>query len=187
MEAMLGAAQSDRPGRRAYAETLGAALLQHLAWSADTGPDEPTADDSILGELLVWIDAHLAQKLSLAEMAARVHMSRALFTRRFRSAIGPSPHQYLISDPPARGHGAAPARRTGARPDVDRAGNRVLEPVSLHGLVSRPHRRNAGTVSRARLIGTRPHETAGASWEAPADAARSARDASAQEGDQPIT
>lgn len=92
METLLRAAQLHRPG---YAEKLADALLSHLSLWADTLPDEQAHDDAVLSELLAWIDGHLGQKLSLDQLAARAHMSRALFTRRFRDATGLSAHQYL--------------------------------------------------------------------------------------------
>jgi AraC family transcriptional regulator len=95
MEALLRAAQMGVQTRPGYAEKLADALLSHLALWADTLPDEPAQGDEILSELLAWVDAHLGQKLSLDQLAARAHMSRALFTRRFRDATGLSAHQYL--------------------------------------------------------------------------------------------
>jgi AraC family transcriptional regulator len=95
MEALLRAVRMDRRLHPGYAEKLADALLSHLALWADTLPDEASHGDTALNELLAWIDGHLGQKLSLDELAARVHMSRALFTRRFRDATGLSAHQYL--------------------------------------------------------------------------------------------
>jgi len=93
METLLRATQLNRPG---YAEKVADALVSHLALWADTLPDEVAQqDDAVLTEVLAWIDAHLGQKLGLDELASRAHMSRALFTRRFRDATGLSPHQYL--------------------------------------------------------------------------------------------
>lgn len=95
MEALLRAAQMGPDARPRYAEKLADALLCHLALWADTLPDEHANDDAPLSELLAWIDGHLGQKLTLDALAARAHMSRALFTRRFREATGLSAHQYL--------------------------------------------------------------------------------------------
>ena len=95
MEALLRAAQVGHEARHGYAQKLAKALLSHLALWADTVPEEPSHDDFVLNELMAWIDGHLRQKLSLDELAGRAHMSRALFTRRFRDATGLSAHQYL--------------------------------------------------------------------------------------------
>lgn len=94
METLLRAARTARPLRPDYIVKVADALLSHLAEWADALSEEP-ANDSPLRELLAWIDAHIAQKLTLDELAARAGTSRALFTRRFRSATGQSPHQYL--------------------------------------------------------------------------------------------
>lgn len=94
METLLRAARAERPLSPDYIEKIADALLAHLAEWADALSEEP-ANESPLRDLLAWIDTHIARKLTLDELAARAGMSRALFTRRFRSAIGQSPHQYL--------------------------------------------------------------------------------------------
>ena len=43
------------------------------------------------------IDRRLTEDLTIAEVAASVHLSSAHFTRRFRAAYGETPHQYLLT------------------------------------------------------------------------------------------
>ena len=50
-----------------------------------------------LDRVVELIDASLEEGLSLAEMAAAVHLSPIHFARMFRRSTGVSPHQYLIN------------------------------------------------------------------------------------------
>ncbi len=46
--------------------------------------------------LLTWIEANLERPMTLAEIAARIHLSPAGCARAFREAFGISLHQYII-------------------------------------------------------------------------------------------
>jgi transcriptional regulator GlxA family with amidase domain len=50
-----------------------------------------------LKDLLVWLGEHLAQDVSVAELASRVHMSERTFARRFRAETGATPAAWLNS------------------------------------------------------------------------------------------
>ena len=95
IEAMLQAARSDRPVAPDYLSKLADALLCHLAQLADLGPPERAIEGARLRELVQYVDAHLGERLSLDELAARAGMSRAQFTRSFREATGESAHRYV--------------------------------------------------------------------------------------------
>ena len=45
---------------------------------------------------LEWMESHLDQELPVETMAARTNMSPRTFARRFRSATGTTPHQWLM-------------------------------------------------------------------------------------------
>jgi AraC family transcriptional regulator len=49
-----------------------------------------------LRRVLEFIDDHLHQRLTLADIAAEVHLSPYYLTRSFKQAMGLSLHQYLI-------------------------------------------------------------------------------------------
>lgn len=49
-----------------------------------------------LRQALEFINDQLDQELSLAELAALVHLSPYYFTRLFKQAVGIAPHQYVI-------------------------------------------------------------------------------------------
>jgi transcriptional regulator GlxA family with amidase domain len=48
-----------------------------------------------LGLLLDWIQAHLDEPHTVAELAARLHMSPRTFARRFTNSTGAAPHQWI--------------------------------------------------------------------------------------------
>ena len=48
-----------------------------------------------LKDLLVWLDENLAQEVSVAQLAARVHMSERTFARRFRAETGATPAAWI--------------------------------------------------------------------------------------------
>lgn len=56
------------------------------------------ASETRLPEVMDWVRAHLAQPLNLDALAARAHMSRRTFTRRFREATGTTVGKWLISE-----------------------------------------------------------------------------------------
>jgi transcriptional regulator GlxA family with amidase domain len=55
----------------------------------------PASDDDDMQPLLEWMVEHLADELSVDELAARVHLSSRTFARRFRAATGTTPHHWL--------------------------------------------------------------------------------------------
>jgi AraC family transcriptional regulator, transcriptional activator FtrA len=50
-----------------------------------------------MGEVLEWIEGHLEQPLTIAQLARRSHLSVRQFTRRFVAATGVSPHAWITS------------------------------------------------------------------------------------------
>jgi AraC family transcriptional regulator len=47
--------------------------------------------------LIDYIEQHLGEDLSLEALAAEVSLSPLYFARAFRSAVGKSPHQYIVA------------------------------------------------------------------------------------------
>jgi AraC-like DNA-binding protein len=90
----------DVPGRL-YAEALTHALAVHLLRRSAACRPPAAADPSGLSKpklrrTLAYIEAHLAQELSVTELAAVAQTSPAYFARLFRQATGQTPHQYVI-------------------------------------------------------------------------------------------
>ena len=88
------------PGRL-YAEALTHALAIHLLSRYGTcrppaGLDPGRLSPPKLRRTTAYIEAHLAQELSVTELAAVAQTSPAYFARLFRQATGQTPHQYLI-------------------------------------------------------------------------------------------
>ncbi|BCJ32640.1 AraC family transcriptional regulator [Actinocatenispora thailandica] len=49
-----------------------------------------------LQPLLTWMQAHLAEELTVEALAARVHLAPRTFARRFRAETGATPHDWLV-------------------------------------------------------------------------------------------
>jgi transcriptional regulator GlxA family with amidase domain len=60
--------------------------------------DAPVAacEDDLLGTVLEWADAHLAEELSVELLARRALMSPRSFARRFKATTGTTPHAWLL-------------------------------------------------------------------------------------------
>jgi AraC family transcriptional activator FtrA len=56
----------------------------------------PQAGDSLAG-LLDWALAHLDQPLTLSDLARAAHLSRRTLARRFQTAVGMTPMQWLLA------------------------------------------------------------------------------------------
>ncbi|MDX6205299.1 MAG: AraC family transcriptional regulator, transcriptional activator FtrA [Frankiales bacterium] len=53
-------------------------------------------DDSRIHDVIAWLAGDLARQVSVADLAARAHLSERQFARRFRDVTGESPHEWLI-------------------------------------------------------------------------------------------
>ena len=60
--------------------------------------DAPVAScpDDLLGEVLEWAGAHLAEDISVELLARRALMSPRSFARRFKATTGTTPHAWLL-------------------------------------------------------------------------------------------
>jgi transcriptional regulator GlxA family with amidase domain len=56
----------------------------------------PSGVCDAFGDLLEWLPAHLAAPVTVAQMAARAHMSPRTFARRFVKETGTTPQHWLI-------------------------------------------------------------------------------------------
>jgi len=87
---------------RPYAETLGLAIVSRLLGRQDGRL--PAACAAGVAPLPTWrlrrvtqfVDAHLDQPVSLAELAQVVGLSRMHFAAQFRAATGFRPHEYML-------------------------------------------------------------------------------------------
>jgi AraC family transcriptional regulator len=96
-EAELGAR-----GGAMVAEALGNAMVMHLLRTyVQHSPIAHTHYGKLnarrLKRAVDYIHAHLAEALSVRDIAASVHLSAFHFTRMFRESMGLAPHQYVLN------------------------------------------------------------------------------------------
>jgi AraC family transcriptional regulator len=89
------------PGGRLYGEALATALAVHLVQHYAVCPPTLQAyhgglPKARLRHLLAYMQEHLADDLSLPELAGVAQMSPYYFSRLFKESTGLSPHQYLL-------------------------------------------------------------------------------------------
>jgi AraC family transcriptional regulator len=89
----------DDPAGQVYVDglilSLGGALLSRAGEAARAVP--PPLDDRRLARAAEHVEAHLAEPLSLTEMAAVACLSPWHFNRAFRAATGLPPHRYVTA------------------------------------------------------------------------------------------
>ena len=56
----------------------------------------PACQDDLLGAVLEWAEAHLAEDISVELLARRALMSPRSFARRFKATTGTTPHAWLL-------------------------------------------------------------------------------------------
>jgi transcriptional regulator GlxA family with amidase domain len=56
----------------------------------------PACQDDLLGTVLEWASAHLAEEISVETLARRALMSPRSFARRFKATTGTTPHAWLL-------------------------------------------------------------------------------------------
>ncbi|NEK58236.1 helix-turn-helix domain-containing protein [Geodermatophilus sabuli] len=56
----------------------------------------PACEDDLLGAVLEWASAHLAEDISVDALARRALMSPRSFARRFKATTGTTPHAWLL-------------------------------------------------------------------------------------------
>jgi AraC family transcriptional regulator, transcriptional activator FtrA len=86
----------------------GAAVANHVARRLVMSPhrdggqaqyvEQPVAndDDTRIHDVIAWLEGDLSRPSTVAELAARAHLSERQFSRRFREVTGDSPHGWLI-------------------------------------------------------------------------------------------
>jgi AraC family transcriptional regulator len=89
-------------GDRLAAESLANLLAVHLIRNASTPrPPARRTDGALprrkLHAVVEYIEEHLDSDLTLAQMAAAVHLSPYHFARQFKAATGVPPHQYVVA------------------------------------------------------------------------------------------
>jgi len=89
----------DNPAGPLYAESLGTALVAHLLRRhrapVDASRRRAGLPSTAVRVLAEYIEAHLAEPISLQDLAELAGLSTYEFARRFRESTGMPPHQYV--------------------------------------------------------------------------------------------
>ncbi|MER6024464.1 helix-turn-helix domain-containing protein [Streptomyces sp. NPDC001851] len=56
----------------------------------------PKAPCDTVGEVLVWMEEHLDQEVTVEQLAARAHMAPRTFARRFQQETGTTPYRWVL-------------------------------------------------------------------------------------------
>ena len=79
-----------------YAESVGRTLVMHIARVGLSQPTASALPKWRLKRVMEYVNAHLDEALSLADLAAVAGLSRMHFAAQFRAATGYRPHEYLL-------------------------------------------------------------------------------------------
>lgn len=82
---------------RLYRDTLGAALAAQLGQIMSGAPVEQAGPEQRVARATDYLEAHLAEDISLDDLAAAAAMSRFHFARVFRRSTSLPPHAYLVA------------------------------------------------------------------------------------------
>lgn len=98
---LLNELQQDHSGSKLYIESLTNVLGVHLIRQYTTAQPLPQIYQGGLTQrqliqTLDYIHDHLHQEIKLADLAVLLNMSQFYFCRRFKQAIGTTPHQYIL-------------------------------------------------------------------------------------------
>ncbi|MFB7596516.1 helix-turn-helix domain-containing protein [Streptomyces sp. NPDC056160] len=56
----------------------------------------PKSRCDTVGEVLVWMERHLGEEVTVEQLAARAHMSPRTFARRFQQETGTTPYRWIL-------------------------------------------------------------------------------------------
>ncbi len=102
--AVLDALRDGTADDRLYIETIAQLIGVHLARAHSSRARMRQSSQPLDGlsrarvrRLLDYIEQHLGEDLSLETLAAEANLSPLYLVRTFRSAVGQSPHQYVVT------------------------------------------------------------------------------------------
>lgn len=102
MQALLIEAELGGPNGTLYVDSLTTALVTHfinhysIEQPIDSFRSNISAKQQRLSTVLDYIEAHLAEDISLSELSLQAGLSKFHFSRLFKQSIGLTPHKYLV-------------------------------------------------------------------------------------------
>jgi AraC family L-rhamnose operon transcriptional activator RhaR len=84
------------PGYRVMAKGLFMQLAVSLARAYSTTPNQESIELLRIGDAIAHIEMHYTEKIALADLAKKSHLSQRHFTRVFQECIGRSPIDHLM-------------------------------------------------------------------------------------------
>ncbi len=93
---MIGIWQQHNTLCQLEAQSLATELLLSLLKEQRSLTEETDQDPQIFNWITSYLSFHLAEPLSVVDMAQRAHLSPSRFSMLFRQRFGLSPHQYLL-------------------------------------------------------------------------------------------
>ena len=113
------------PGDRLAANELGHAALAHVlarhAGRAPRGDIRGGLAPALRRRLVDWLDARLAQAVTVGEMAAFCALSETHFAHMFRASMGVAPHEWIVARRIERAAALLRARHAPSLDEVARA------------------------------------------------------------------
>ncbi|MEW2293253.1 helix-turn-helix domain-containing protein [Streptomyces sp. NPDC006743] len=82
----------------------------------------PRSRCDTVGEVLVWMERHLGEEVTVEQLAARAHMSPRTFARRFQQETGTTPYRWLLRQRVLLAQGLLEATEETMDAIADRAG-----------------------------------------------------------------
>ncbi len=113
------------PGERLAANELGHAALAHVlarhAGRTPRGDIRGGLAPALRRRLVDWLEARLAQPLTVGEMAAFCALSETHFAHAFRASLGVAPHEWLVARRVERAAALLRSRRAPPLEEIARA------------------------------------------------------------------
>ncbi|MCW5890291.1 MAG: helix-turn-helix transcriptional regulator [bacterium] len=142
---LLGEEESGDDG--GYGAALGRAMALHLVRRYGAAAATPRADlDPVIRRALDYVEANLSRSLRLADLARVAVLSPYHFARRFKAALGVTPHEWVMQRRVARA-----AHLLEGTPGPSLAHVAVLVGFADQSHFTRQFRRHVGTTPRRFL------------------------------------
>lgn len=119
--ALFAETYGGNPAGPLFADGIATAMIAHLArtYGSTPAPERGGLRDATKRRVIEYIDAHLAEPMTLTELASVAGLSLHHFAREFQQAVGAPPHEYVM------------ARRVDRAKEMLRFGSMTMADVAL--------------------------------------------------------